>query len=368
MEITAEGDYWADRTDSEILQEFAKIYEGGSIGQYAIPCPSDSVHLGKICSQEETSSAPAQIFQVAKDDCQNSGNMLYVPLNQNQSSLFRALLQRRQDVPDNHEVWIGVKRSSSGTWMSVRGDVVTPINSDWAPGYPNGSASSGGCAIAIKSFEYQWMNADCHQSRPYICTLKQPHCPHGYTWIPEAGKSCFKIPESLGIPGTANIKSIHNADDMCKREGTRLAVIDNVEEGQALSKFDVVSGTSTLLISPGNEQTCGQLIIPDGDDGKVRTRDCYLNQSDVFSHGLCQFTSCFARDDIACSFPFRFKGRTYDSCITLGSTDGQAWCSTKTDAHLNHVQGFHSQCQPDCPVNNCPVGYMRLPETQTCYR
>jgi len=53
----------------------------------------------------------------------------------------------------------------------------------------------------------------------------------------------------------------------------------------------------------------------------------------------------------ACVFPFRYKGKTYNSCTTDNSTfggrnNGKYWCSTATDSNDNHIngEGFYGFC------------------------
>ena len=48
-----------------------------------------------------------------------------------------------------------------------------------------------------------------------------------------------------------------------------------------------------------------------------------------------------------CIFPFRFRGKTHDTCI--GTTNNRAWCSTKVDNLRNHVRGKWGYCGQGCP-------------------
>ena len=66
----------------------------------------------------------------------------------------------------------------------------------------------------------------------------------------------------------------------------------------------------------------------------------------------------------------RYKGRTYDTCITHGN-DGVPWCSINVD----QVSGEHVEtsvkaiCPNDtCNINNCPIGFHWLAHTETCYQ
>jgi len=56
----------------------------------------------------------------------------------------------------------------------------------------------------------------------------------------------------------------------------------------------------------------------------------------------------------ACSFPFRFRGRSYNGCIRWnfgGPNQGRLWCSTRTDAQGNHIsgRGNYRFCSSNCP-------------------
>lgn len=64
----------------------------------------------------------------------------------------------------------------------------------------------------------------------------------------------------------------------------------------------------------------------------------------------------------------RFKGRQYDTCITLDSPDGSAWCSTKTDVSGNHIKGYKGQCPSTCAVKDCPIGFWRGINDNACYK
>jgi len=50
----------------------------------------------------------------------------------------------------------------------------------------------------------------------------------------------------------------------------------------------------------------------------------------------------------ACQFPFRWNGRTWNSCAPW--SDGRAWCSTRVDSSKRHVLGNWGHC--NCS-NNC---------------
>ena len=82
---------------------------------------------------------------------------------------------------------------------------------------------------------------------------------------------------------------------------------------------------------------------------------------------MCELKQCTTTSGQFCIFPFKFAGRTYSECITLGS-NGTAWCSTRTDEFGNHISGFEEECTSTCSVNNCPTGYQKAFPENTCYK
>ena len=51
-----------------------------------------------------------------------------------------------------------------------------------------------------------------------------------------------------------------------------------------------------------------------------------------------------------CIFPFKWSGKTYNSCPVDPDDSNETWCSTKTDSDGNHItgQGLWGQCGPKC--------------------
>lgn len=82
---------------------------------------------------------------------------------------------------------------------------------------------------------------------------------------------------------------------------------------------------------------------------------------------MCELKQCTTTSGQFCIFPFKFAGRTYSECITLGN-NGTAWCSTRTDEFGNHIIGFEEECMSTCSVNNCPTGYQKAVPENTCYK
>ena len=140
-------------------------------------------------------------------------------------------------------------------------------------------------------------------------------------------------------------------------------------------------------------------------DNKTAATKCVdIGMSKTF--GLCEHKPCKTKGSYPkdCLFPFTFKGRLYDTCITLGSKGGLPWCSLKVEsettknvvrfgkqtliiAHLEidmsvhvyfiraknllqttaegeHIKGNEGICSQNCPVSDCPVGFW--PHLKTC--
>lgn len=78
---------------------------------------------------------------------------------------------------------------------------------------------------------------------------------------------------------------------------------------------------------------------------------------------ICQFTECLTTDNRICKFPFKYKGRLYDTCITIDSAF--PWCSLSVDEKRNHIDHVSNQgrCQESCFVQNCPVGFFSHEDT-----
>ncbi|TRY78182.1 hypothetical protein TCAL_06225 [Tigriopus californicus] len=357
------------------LVRSTNLFGGDLDGKETKECPSGFNYLGKECVKLDT-ILRSETYWDAKKKCSEKDHMLYVPTDQDQNLAFRASLRHKSDTPTSHDIWIGVElASTSDIWMTVQGAELTAMTSDWAPGYPDMTFSEAKCAIASKVLDYQWMNVDCYQPRPYLCSPMAPACPKGYTWIPEAGRSCFKITEPLGQPPSyMSSDSIHMAHDMCRAEGTRLAVFQTVEERNAVTdwiktqethqihnikarywlgttqvdnntfvhvnKFDPVTGEATSSGSTSMSLPCGQLQMSGGHLNQVRV-NCFKEDPSFVSYGLCQSSQCFTTSGMVCAFPFRDH---------------------------NHIDGMEADCNADCSVNNCPIGYQRLYGTQTCYK
>ena len=116
------------------------------------------------------------------------------------------------------------------------------------------------------------------------------------------------------------------------------------------------------------------LLQPISDDMKlfvmdIAETDSLLIGKDLFydngnnwkkTKPLCHYSECVTVDNKLCKFPFIYKGRMYDTCVTLESEN--PWCSLKTDTTHNHIGEEENKgiCSDHCPVQNCPVGFFFL--------
>lgn len=91
------------------------------------------------------------------------------------------------------EIWIGVTRLANGTWITEEQNKMTPLTSDWAPGYPDELDSQANCAMASQAHGFKWINGNCNQLKVVYCTLRPLKCPRGYEWLPQIPNSCFRI-------------------------------------------------------------------------------------------------------------------------------------------------------------------------------
>jgi hypothetical protein len=311
-----------------------------------------------------------------------------------------------------------------GKWPEVEGGPLD-LPHLWQAG---GRAAVADCVLADKAQGFLLKRVACTEAATTFCKARPPSCPPGYTWLPDGGKSsCFRLADNTMFitPNTDYVASasISTAHKVCKDDDTRLATPRTTAEIDALKKFvqiqDVqVTGRadserqmkvwlglqyfrqSQTQPSPADCQSCqtsplwadgfispwSKYLIPKANLTTTlgaafsESRQCFVikrnaagstillkhecyatldTRTDNGYHALCEYRAC-----PLCVFPFKLGGRLYDTCTTVGSTDGAAWCSTELDESGNHVDGNAVPCPADCPVSDCPVGFM--PHLKTC--
>ena len=199
-----------------------------------------------------------------------------------------------------------------------------------------------------------------------------------------------------------HVSSILTANKMCLKEGSRLATPLSATERDAMMMFArdslqpgsdqldlrVFSGLqyfSQSQLETGREGEDG-FIVPWSDSlvskavgqtmlGSFFTENmkCLVMRSEAATGNIdweasdCLdtpqagearkvFALCELRNCGGCVFPFSLGGRSYSSCVRVGSPHGAPWCSTKVDEAGRHVGGHSQPCPSLCPVSDCPLG------------
>ena len=282
------------------------------------------------------------------------------------------------------------------------------------------------CVKADQTDGYRWKRVPCSDTATYLCEPKKPPCPADYVWLPNVRTdSCFKLDDETEYKNENGqlFSSITTANKICLDDGTRLATPVTDAQKTGLSEFlstqdqiltgdhdndrhiDVWSGLQYFAQKKTAPATCpscssspdwadvfsspwSNTPIPKADGtallGSVfgENKPCYtlsahgnvFNQSQCMQQpssnkaenqirALCEYRVC-ATATGTCVFPFKLGGRLYDTCTTVGSEDGSAWCSTEVDQDGVHVEGNTMACPADCPVSNCPVGFSK--HLKTC--
>ena len=53
-------------------------------------------------------------------------------------------------------------------------------------------------ALKTIIFRYKWHAVNCFDpSVKYMCMIKVPNCPYGYTWVYQLGQACIKVTPPL---------------------------------------------------------------------------------------------------------------------------------------------------------------------------
>ena len=302
--------------------------------------------------------------------------------------------------------------SAGDFWIGKLTDIaqLSEKITNWADG---GRDDSLDCVIADPNDEFRWKSKSCTASAIFFCEASQPQCPPGYIWVSDAGpnsQSCFKIANGgeFNVANNKFIDSITTAEAICLEDGTRLAAPESLIQRKALvahlerqdlfytghsdtgdriedywmgyrpfkhsdTKDDecttcnfedlgisvwksVALTRDELRDAKGGDITFDKcLFIKTGTSGNMRhLAPCYQFGTGNY-HTLCEFRECKTISDKVCKFPFKFGGRSYDTCITFGMPDGQSFCATEVDG--NNTLTARETCLPTCSVNDCPIGF-----------
>jgi hypothetical protein len=73
-------------------------------------------------------------------------------------------------------------------------------------------------------FRYKWRAVNCNGPAKYMCAVKVPNCPMGYTWVYQLGQACFKVTSEISYLVGNYIYAEHPvANSMCAQDNTRYA-------------------------------------------------------------------------------------------------------------------------------------------------
>ena len=124
-------------------------------------------------------------------------------------------------------------------------------------------------------------------------------------------------------------------------------------------------------VVPANDATNLCTYLDVDDTMNIHSTECAKTEdvpANTRVRGLCQYSSCVINATTTCAFPFRFKGRLYDSCITLGSRNRIPWCAIDVELNKDMKDNAWAKCPSHCYVNNCPIGYYRAYPDQSCIK
>jgi hypothetical protein len=89
----------------------------------------------------------------------------------------------------------------------------------------------------MTAFRYKWKTETCTFSYKFMCQMYHPNCPMTYKYDPDIstipgipGYSCYKVTSAgayLDFSADKKRVSVSILDDICRNEGTRLAVVEN---------------------------------------------------------------------------------------------------------------------------------------------
>ena len=98
------------------------------------------------------------------------------------------------------------------------------------------------------------------------------------------------------------------------------------------------------------------------------TPQTYTATGDSYDYyTLCQYSECPSLSEVPCKFPFKYKNRMYDTCITIDG-NGESWCSIGVDQNFNHLAGNDAVCSESCRTVDCPIGYYWMQPADSCYK
>ncbi|XP_059095095.1 uncharacterized protein LOC131889891 [Tigriopus californicus] len=378
---------------------------GGGLGASTVSseCPKDFRYLSNGCYFPSTEIMPQVPFPDANQACLEQDQMLFHFTNQDQALVLNEFFATLFPNTSNVNIWLGIVRGAGSKWVSKRTMANVPYHqSYWASNEP--SATGGDCAVADQALNFQWRSTPCSESHSHLCGPSQPPCPEGYEWVKKYGRSCFKLVErDFENAQGYRFGNVQILEDQCRQDGTRLAKAVNARQSQALvdwlntrepwlsenTNAQIYLGmkwrgyNDTMLSKEFNQArflrhfkaftndtglpgSCF-ILTSNTTDGTLIHERCNYKNTRIQVLGLCQYEECITEDNQLCVFPFKYQGRQYDTCVTLGPKQSP-WCSTQVDVNGVHIPGSWGNCSTSCSVNNCPIGFMRGFPDYACYK
>lgn len=354
---------------------------GGDSPKSPVICPAGYTRFISICLKKSSSTPPSIKYENAKNKCPPSKSLqLVVP----KGHLVQIPLRiYASEISSQKPVWIGLHYNGSA-WLDPEGDVFPDNDGNWIEGSQSGT---GNCIIMDPLNGYKWKKVDCDSTTAsYLCQLRQPKCPDGYVWLStKSQSSCFKIHDKITQDSSSGTQmpSLYTANKLCLEDGTKLAMPESIEDmnslkeffrssiplfkGKKYHKYSAYLGLQQLKQRDAQPSSCSDCDWPNGyysswsqqlylnhfltTMGVSDTNNCFKiivagNMESLATHpcienattdesfntmALCEYRLCKTSGftENYCQFPFRFGGRLYDTCITLGREDKVPWCSTK---------------------------------------
>ena len=383
----------------------APYHHGGVQGKGSPGCRQGLVAVGIDCLYLPHGTRKSR--QNSFIACANMGGGLYSPHNQVQNKIIHSYLE--EEGIDG--LWTAVKRDIDGEWRA-NGLKVSPFEVQWAENEPQNGPGLD-CTAMKKSNQYKLVAVSCNEFNDYLCMAVKPNCPEGYTWVPEIGqgKSCFRIHGPIFDPNPASPNDgqwdVTTADELCARDKTRLWTPESSEEIAGMytwtQKPDVHPPISTSIYyllgihryrnldSTGNENfwiynSRNQLSDSTANmfngqylagvtsplaylySNSLSTGQLRSTSAPLYTFGLCQYTESTTVLGKTCKFPFRYKSRVYDTCITIDSPLSTPICTTQTDDFGDLIKGAVSGCSTTNRTVDCPVGFYWMHKVQTCFK
>lgn len=363
---------------------------GGLTGHNPPGCSGNFKAIGNMCILLPVNAADT--YAKAKTDCLNQGGTLYAPKDPLQNTIIAAKLKEW----NVNELWVDVVKKD-GLWKNGR-KPADAFNTDWVDGEPL-DVPGAECSFLHRLSGYQMKTDNCKASKQYLCTALVPNCPQGFEHFApyKAGLSCFKVV----TPGSTNFavddiysygdNDINIVNKECLDLRTSPASPTSLDDADALVQWKnrLYGYIFGVIGYQSNPAVTGQFITRHSDqlvnitDLAAYPGECGAAYTGLYYTGLCkqtfyyasfcEYTECSTVDGKFCEFPFKYKNRLYDTCIThddKGENPGDYWCPTAVDFETRgSISGSEASCSDLCEKrSNCPIGFWPMYGEPTCYQ